>query len=400
MAPESQDPSPAAPGEYACPRHPEISRDSPGICPICPNGCHLRLSARGDCRLELSGHGCGKGLAFVRTAFAGRQRIMVPKVSAGHTEDELRRVAALWGITVAALRPQLMPAGSPERALFRTVVQDDRGGLFVLERIPAAARRAKLRIISTLEHLSRNGLARITPYRADVQGRYIRRHCRGYWQLVPFVPGVPLNRGKYLYESWRAEPLSRFLIDLKEKSAGLPGFSQEGRFSIKEYIRNLLCRIGEHAPGLLPRLGRVIAFLEEDFMGIHDSLPVGFCHGDYHPLNVIWGRRDIRSVIDWEFSGIKPEIYDLANLLGCLGMEHPSSLTRGLVTELVGRLRASGIFANMSWDHLGQFIVALRFAWLAEWLRKDDRQMVALECDYLDLLVENHDRLARQWRAR
>ena len=45
---------------------------------------------------------------------------------------------------------------------------------------------------------------------------------------------------------------------------------------------------------------------------------MAFAHGDYHPLNVIWTKAGIAAVIDWEFSGLKPEMYDAAILVGCL----------------------------------------------------------------------------------
>ncbi len=69
---------------------------------------------------------------------------------------------------------------------------------------------------------------------------------------------------------------------------------------------------------------------------------ISFCHGDLHPLNVIWGEKSIRAVIDWEFSGIKPEIYDLANMLGCLGMEDPANLFRPLCESASSWLERHG----------------------------------------------------------
>jgi len=101
----------------------------------------------------------------------------------------------------------------------------------------------------------------------------------GLWQLVPFIDGVPLDREKYLREGWRAELLSRFLIGLKQKSRELPYFSPEDRFSIVAYIRMLFSRIEQHAPALMPRVGRAIAFLEREFMGVHDSLRSAFATG-------------------------------------------------------------------------------------------------------------------------
>ena len=140
--------------------------------------------------------------------------------------------------------------------------------------------------------------------------------------------------------------------------------------------------------------------LEEQLFPIHDRLPIRFCHGDLHPINIIWGKASIRAVIDWEFCGIKPEIFDLANLLGCLGMEDPQSLTGPFVNRLIRRLRRPDIFSDQSWDALPDLMLAIRFAWLSEWMRKDDEPMIRLEADYMSLLVsygQSLSRLCRPW---
>ncbi len=70
----------------------------------------------------------------------------------------------------------------------------------------------------------------------------------------------------------------------------------------------------------------VLNFLETEFMPAHDRLPLSFCHGDLHPLNIIWDNDEIQAVIDWEFAGIKPDLFDAANYVGCAGIETPTAL--------------------------------------------------------------------------
>lgn len=373
-----------------------MSRDL--ICLMCPNGCHLTIDVQGDQRIELKGNLCDKGVDFARAVLDSvNEKTPIRQISAAYNDEQLKKIAAFWGISLKAVCPRLIPDGSPERTLFRVVIEDASGAHFVLEQIPASAYLAKMRIIQSLEFLSRNGLTRIMPYRADCDGHFIRSVDRALWQLVPFIHGVPLDRETYLYEGWRAEVLSRFLIELREKSRGIPFFSLEDRFSIKSYIYALVGQIVKHVPELMLRITPVLAYLEKDFMSECDRLPVAFCHGDYHPLNIIWDKQDILSVIDWEFSGIKPEIYDLVNMVGCLGIEHPSSLVGDLVRKLIAQVKAAGLYSNISWDHFIEFAVAMRFAWLSEWLRKEDKEMIGLELDYMDLLIDNRDTLAREW---
>jgi homoserine kinase type II len=346
--------------------------------------------------VQLQGNLCEKALDFVRTVL-DVDKTIARELPSAYSDSEIKEIAALWGISLKTVCPRLIPDGSPERTLFRVVFKDVRGDHFVLEQIPPSAYLAKMRIIQSLEFLSRQGLTGITPYRADSEGQYIRKVDRGLWQLIPFIPGVPLDRETYLYEGWRADVLSRFLIDLREKSRGIPYFSLEDRFSIGNYIYTLVRQMDKHVPALMPRIAPVLGFLEKAFMSVCDRLPARFCHGDYHPLNIIWGEKNLLSVIDWEFSGIKPEIYDLVNMVGCLGIEHPSSLVGDLVKNLIAQAKAADLYSDISWDHFIEFVVAMRFAWLSEWLRKDDREMIGLELDYMDLLIQNRDALARVW---
>ncbi|BBO77311.1 hypothetical protein DSCW_47280 [Desulfosarcina widdelii] len=39
--------------------------------------------------------------------------------------------------------------------------------------------------------------------------------------------------------------------------------------------------------------------------------------------------------------------------------------------------------------HVGNLLMlAIRFAWLSEWMRKNDRPMIQLEADYMSLLLD------------
>ncbi|MBF0569843.1 MAG: phosphotransferase [Candidatus Omnitrophica bacterium] len=372
------------------------------ICLMCPNGCHLKTELKSSGALEVQGSRCDKGLAFVRQVMAGENlkpsgRILSGGKRPSYDDTVLKEIAGLWGIALKSVRRHLMPDGSPERTLFRVVIEDENKSLFVLEEIAPAAYHTKMKIVKTLDFLSAKGMSRIAPYRVSSSGAHIQKYGEDLWQVVPFIPGVPLDREKYLYEAWRANVLSGFLLELSEKVNGLAFLSLEKPFSLKAYIYTLLRQIEQRRPEIVGKVHPVVAFLERDFTAAHDTLPLRFCHGDFHPLNVVWGRDDIRAVIDWEFLGMKPEIYDVANMIGCLGMEHPSSLVSDLVVNLIVQLKASAGFSAVSWQYFVEFLVAMRFAWLSEWLRKEDEEMVALELEYMNLLIENKQKLCSEW---
>ena len=309
----------------------------------------------------------------------------------------IKETILFWNLKLKKVRKDINIAGSPERCEFRIVIEDQGDRLFICERISHAAYEHKMRIIKTLEFLASQNIRCIQPYILNKEREYIARNNHGLWQLTRFVDGVGLKRPEYVFHRWRGNALSDFLIKLNKKSPGIDNVFPIQSFSIKNYIYELIDTIGIHEPELRISINPVVGFLEKSFMGVHDKLPQGFCHGDYHPLNVIWSSNGINAVIDWEFAGYKPEIYDVANLIGCIGMEDPESLVGDLVAELIQRLRQAKLFSDLSWRYLLEFIVALRFAWLSEWLRKSDKDMIKLEQIYMRLLIENKEKLIRSW---
>ncbi len=84
-------------------------------------------------------------------------------------------------------------------------------------------------------------------------------------------------------------------------------------------------------------------------------------------------------------------------MIGCLGMEKPQSLTGDLVFEFVKHLKESGLIAEKSWASLFEFVLALRFAWLSDWLKRSDLEMIDLEAVYIQLLLDNREIFIRSW---
>lgn len=119
--------------------------------------------------------------------------------------------------------------------------------------------------------------------------------------------------------------------------------------------------------------------------------------GDLHPLNAIWNGDKIGAVIDWEFTGIKPDIYDAANLVGCAGIEDPNGLGMPMVMSFINRVKANKLYSDQGWQLFPEYMLALRFAWLSEWLRKKDMEMIEMEQAYMRLLMDNMDVLRVGW---
>lgn len=302
-----------------------------------------------------------------------------------------------WVLKFKSEHPEVPLAGSPERSLSRTVIEDDEGRRFVLEELHPATLERKREIAAAVEFLARRGLPGVRPYLKNRAGDFITAADGGFWQLSPFIEGVELRRPEYVNDAWRGAALARFLIGMKGTSGGVPSGSPGRPFSIAGFTGELMTKLSRHNPAVMRAVEPAFRHLEKHFFAVHDRLPIAFCHGDPHPLNVIWGQDSIRAVIDWEFSGCKPEIYDVALVVGCVGIEDPESLVGPLVMALLEELQAAGCFDAPVFAVLPDFVLALRFAWLSDWLRKKDAEMVALETDYLHLLLDGRDRLRRAW---
>lgn len=307
------------------------------------------------------------------------------------------KITSMWSVSCKKIRDDIPIPGSPERCQDRLLIEDEKGKLLVLEKIQRQTLKHKLKIIQTLQYLHTQGLSCIHPYLLNSKGKYISEVAGEYYQLVPFVTGVELSRPAYVADGWRGIVMAEFLATLRQASLNVPYFRDQSPFSMKTYIEGLVVILRQHDPSLQEALLPVLSFLDERFMEVHDYLPHAFCHGDYHPLNVIWGTDSLRAVIDWEFLGHKSEIYDVALLIGCIGIEDPEGLLGKLVLNFIYTLKQKDIISDASWVILIEFVIAIRFAWLAEWLRNCDKEMVNLELVYLKLLIDNADLLRETW---
>jgi homoserine kinase type II len=369
------------------------------ICQECPNGCNLALQWEDAENVFIAGNECARGIVYSARVIRKNKkaRIHAREETPLFSREALKAVARCWHVSLKKLHHNIPVQGSPERSVFRVALEDNGGSFFVLEQLSAKALEHKRQIAATLDFLSKKNLFRIQPYLADEKGDFIVRHKNNFWQMIPFVRSVPLDRHKYMYEKWRGIALADFLIELRRKSEKLSFFAPPKIFSLKEYVYKLIREINLYNKDINAEIKNIESFLEKDFMSVYEKLPVAFCHGDFHPLNIIWSSDDIKCVIDWEFSGYKRELYDAANLISCVGVEDPQSLTGDLIKNFIAGMKGAGIISKTSWKYLVEFIVALRFAWLSEWLRRRDTEMIGLELDYMRLLIDNKNRLQKVW---
>ena len=330
-----------------------------------------------------------------------------------------------FGLPPGRLAPEHPLPGSPERCIERFAVEDAQGRVWMLERVPSAqadrrqelgallaglAGDAKLaglipayRAVSGLEAAPPPGLSQAAPALATAAAAHYvlasdEPRLTGCWQLSPFVAGAPLPRPEYLDHDWRGEAVGRAILALQRAGAGLAELPQPPQPCLAAFRDQLFDTVARLAPPVALRLAPVREALAE-LAGVQEAVPLALAHGDLHPLNVIWGAepaRPLRGLIDWEFAGARPRLYDAANCIGCAGFEHPSGLARGFVMGLVRELR-HGDLPGPELGLLPLFVITTRLGWLSEWLRKNDAELLDMELDYLDILLEERENLAALW---
>ena len=275
--------------------------------------------------------------------------------------------------------------GSPRRTLERHVIESD-GRKYILECIHPIRRERREGIAEILESLHSSG-SPVEHYLVSHTGRYVFGEGSYQWMLKEYVGGYQLERPKYLNDSWRGSAASDFLLKLREhvpynmwKPAHLPSF-----------IAGMMSRLERKNPDLYGRLVEPYMTIKE-ILKKWDSLPHSFTHGDFHPMNIIWGNERINAVIDWEFMGMRPEMYDVAMMLGCLGIEDPDGLFSPFAEEFLKGLKKAG-FDAISWEYLPEMILATRFAWMDEWIRNKDENTVSTEMGYLHIISHYIDKI-------
>lgn len=321
-----------------------------------------------------------------------------------------------FGLIPGRLAPEHPLPGSPERCIERFAVEDAGGRPWMLERVPAAQaprREALGRLLADLAQ-DRDLCALIPAYRpveqaegkAGGETRFVliceeeglAGSLGGCWMLSPFVAGQELPRPDYLDDGWRGEAIARGILALQRAGRALPALLAAPQAALASFRDDLFSAISRHAPQIVERLAPVREALSE-LAAVLGAVPSALAHGDLHPLNVIWGSgpaKPLRGLIDWEFAGARPRLYDIANCVGCAGFEHPSGLARGFVMGLVRELRKGGL-PGPELGLLPLFVMVTRLGWLSEWLRKKDAELLDMELDYLDILLEEQENLAELW---
>ncbi|MFI3271751.1 MAG: aminoglycoside phosphotransferase family protein [Pseudomonadota bacterium] len=341
-----------------------------------------------------------------------------------NTHQKSQEIMARRGLVFHTIRSEYQIDGSPERCLSRHVAEDDKGRLWLMEHLADGQRHSRNAIATILANIAPdyNGVPVPRALVKSDELQYIE-NIEEAWQVSPFYVGTPLPRPKYLQDAWRGVAVGIFLKQLHDarrhldhippphihihkqntSTSATAALHYTDPTNIIYYVAHVAEQVRKHPilaqnPQKLEAFARVLAHLDTQLPPTLAAQPMTLAHGDLHPLNCIWRKDQLVGVIDWEFCGARPILYDMANCLGCCGFEHPSGLVGNFAKGLLKTtLLPSGFLSPDVARLLPTMVMALRFAWLSEWCKKQDHEMLTMELEYLQILLYNHDLLIKEW---
>lgn len=279
--------------------------------------------------------------------------------------------------------------GAPSRMAGRAVVLDKKGCKYLVEKHHFWNLEKKRKIAEDIDIVHNSGFSTCTPYLKNRDGKTVCEFKDRAWMVQPFIENDILKRPDYLDNGIKGKNAAHTLLKLYEVTSILKMNDIHGEFSLADHTKNLILKIKRSYPEIHNEIKNVVNMIEQLFNRSIKDQRVIFCHGDYHPLNILWRDDEIISVIDWEFSGYRPALTDVANIIGCAGFENINAFDRNFIKEFMKVIENSGFFSDSELNNLMLFVLAFRFSgWLNEWINDKDSEMIKREISYLKKLAE------------
>ena len=292
-----------------------------------------------------------------------------------------------WGVEFREVVTGIQISGSPNRAVKRFLFSG-RDGVFAAEGFELRKKSRQCAQNELLELLKAQKMAGINPWCRTLERAHGAVADGCFWQLRRWcaadgLPRETLGEERVYSTIWTEtlRQLQKFAPPEKN-----PRFMPNEDFYFSGYLPRLARFAAEKGGSFAPGIAKLLTVMRPICREL-DKLPQMFAHGDFHPGNILVHENRLSAVIDWEFCGWKPAGYDLALLLGCLGMDNLRWLSEGATVEMQNALYRQNYMPEKAWEMLPFSIAAVRLGWLGEWLDLGDQEMIKRELEFISFLL-------------
>ncbi len=298
------------------------------------------------------------------------------------------KISVFWDITFAGYGDSALITGSPNRTASRFLFQDNNGSLYIAEGYSLHKKNSQIRQNLLLEFLQNNQLVGIHPFYRTRNSEHGVQYNDLFWQIRPYIPAGNIPRTTLGDHADHGALWGEFLLQFKKLCdirSALPPLP-----NAPFYMINFLPQLYNLAAVKMPDIRSKLQEFERrlaPFFRWERTANCMVAHGDFHPGNILMEPDRIKAVIDWEFAGTKFPGYDMALLLGCLGMDHPKNLSSPAVVALQNKLYAADYLPPEAWELLPQLIAATRLGWLGEWLDLNEKALIEQEIEFISFLL-------------
>jgi len=241
----------------------------------------------------------------------------------------------------------------------------------------------------------------------EKQTKLLRRLLgRGLPVLAPYM-WKTVEKGGYYFQLYDYIPQNMSRIDYeKEEYASkiadiLSKFSKQDAddmLNLREDTMKVLSLLSTEDPDILSVVNKALAQLEENLFVFLVYFEKRFSHGDFHPLNILWENNKIKAIIDFEVAGKREELYDLAFLIGCVGMDNPNELQNKWIKTLLTEYVKLAQPTKLAYELLPELIIATRLRWLVIWLSSSrDKKIAKMETKFISIILKHIEQFSILW---
>jgi homoserine kinase type II len=242
------------------------------------------------------------------------------------TLDDARRLGALYGLDVAAMRP--IPAGSVNTSVELQLAGGGRAFLRVYEEQEMISASAEAYMLA---HLAEHGVPTPRPlgFAADPE-RFVAEHANKPVAVFPWIEGEVLCQKRVTPDAAAQVGEAVARVHLAGMSCPAVPLSRFGAAQLAERVRSL--RAMTLAPDLAAVVERLAARLDRFMDRKADGEGTGLVHGDLFRDNVLWKDGRIAALIDFESASRESYAFDLmvTLLAWCFGDGLDPALARAM----------------------------------------------------------------------